>query len=231
MEKLSKIFFINLDRRPDRYEHFLKQCHDNNISYNKIQRFKALDGNSYEFSKEEKEMFKEVDYRTQNFSKRIMGNQLSHYYILKEMVEKNYEYIIIFQDDIQLRKEFKKELENVLNNIPDNAEIVNIAFHKFASYNQFIPWDLNQTEEEKEMAKQNINNYVCILNDTVNPCSLGYIVTLKGAKNLINHFKTNGFLRATDWNYNDYLRRKNIFYGSRLVLCTGNPNLGSDIFT
>lgn len=80
------------------------------------------------------------------------------------------------------------------------------------------------------MAKININDYVCILNETVNPCSLGYIVTLKGAKNLINHFNTVGFLRATDWNYNDYLRRKNIFYGSSLVLCTGNPNLGSDIF-
>ena len=230
MEKLSKIYFINLDRRPDRYEHFLKQCHDNYIEYNKISRFNALDGKIYNFSEEEKHMFRNVDYRTQNFSKRIMGNQLSHYYILKEMVKQNYSYIIIFQDDIQLRNDFKKELEKVINNIPENAEIINIAFHKFAAYNQFIPWNLNQRDEEKEMSKININDYVCLLNETVNPCSLGYIVTLKGAKNLIEHFNTVGFLRATDWNYNDYLRQKNIFYGSRLVLCTGNPNLGSDIF-
>ena len=230
MEHISKIYFINLDRRPDRYEHFLKQCHDNDIDYNKIVRFKALDGNIYEFSNEEKNMFKNVDYRTQNFSKRIMGNQLSHYYILKEMINKNYNYIIIFQDDILLRTNFKKELENVINNIPNDAEIINIAFHKFASYNQFIPWNLNQCEEEKLMVKININNYICILNDTVNPCSLGYIATLKGAHNLINHFNTNGFLRATDWNYNNYLIEKNIFYGSRLVLSTGNPNLKSDIF-
>jgi GR25 family glycosyltransferase involved in LPS biosynthesis len=230
MDKISKIYFINLDRRPDRYEHFLKQCHDNNIQFNKIQRFKALDGNSYEFNNKEKSMFKEVDYRTQDFSKRIMGNQLSHYYILKEMIDKNYNYIIVFQDDIQLRNDFKKELEKVMDNIPVNAELVNIAFHKFASYNQFIPWNLNQREEEKEMVKVNVNDNICILNDTINPCSLGYIVTLKGAKNLVNHFNTTGFLRATDWNYNDYLRKKNIFYGSRLVLCTGNPSLGSDIF-
>lgn len=230
MDKISKIYFINLDRRPDRYEHFLKQCHDNNIQFNKIQRYKALDGNSYEFNNKEKGMFKEVDYRTQDFSKRIMGNQLSHYYILKEMVDKNYDYIIVFQDDIQLRNDFKKELEKVMDNIPSDAELVNIAFHKFASYNQFIPWNLNQREEEKEMAKVNVNDGVCILNDTINPCSLGYVVTLKGAKQLLNHFNTNGFLRATDWNFNDYLRKKNIFYGSRLVLCTGNPSLGSDIF-
>ena len=110
-------------------------------------------------------MFRNVDYRTQNFSKRIMGNQLSHYYILKEMVEKNYNYIIIFQDDIQLRNDFKKELEKVINNIPENAEIINIAFHKYAAYNQFIPWNLNQRDEEKEMSKININDYVCLLND------------------------------------------------------------------
>ena len=182
------------------------------------------------FQKKKKKMFKKVDYKTQEFSKRIMGNQLSHFSILKEMINKNYNYIIICQDDIIFRNNFQKELENVMNNIPENAEIINIAFHKFASYSQFIPWDLNQCEEEKKMAKLNINDHVCILNDTVNPCSLGYIVTLTGAINLVNHFNTNGFLRATDWNFNDYLRRKNIFYGSRLVLCTGNNNFSSDIF-
>ena len=230
MNKLSKIYFINLDRRPDRYEHFLKECNDKEINYNKIQRFNALDGNLYNFSEKEKYMFRNVDYRTQNYAKKIMGNQLSHYYILKEMIEKNYEYIIIFQDDIIFRKDFKKELEYVLNNIPNNAEIINIAFHKFAAYNTFIPWDLNQRTEEKQMAKENINSFICLLNDTVNPCSLGYIVTLNGAKNMVNYFETEGFLRATDWNYNDYLRKKNIFYGSKLVLCTGDPSFGTDIF-
>lgn len=66
--------------------------------------------------------------------------------------------------------------------------------------------------------------------NTINPCSLGYIVTFNGAKNILDFFNRYGFLRATDWNYNDYLNSKNIFYGSTTVLCSGN-NLGSDIFT
>jgi len=227
---MDKIYIINLDRRPDRYEHFLKQCHDENIDYSKIKRFKALDGDTYQFSQQEKDLFKNVDYRTQNYAKKIMGNQLSHYYILQEMIENNYKNVIIFQDDIVLRKGFMKELNKVIKDIPKNAEIISIAFHKFAAYNQFIPWNLNE-KEDNTMVKTSINNTICLLNDTVNPCSLGYIVTLQGAKNLINHFNRNGFLRATDWNYNDYLRNKNIFYGSKLVLCTGNPNFSSDIFT
>jgi GR25 family glycosyltransferase involved in LPS biosynthesis len=228
MNKISKIYFINLDRRPDRYEHFLKECNKSNIDFNKIIRYKALDGNKYIFSDEEKRLFRNVDYRTQDYAKKIMGNQLSHYYILKEMIEKKYDYIIIFQDDVILRNNFCSELDNVLNNIPSDAEIINIAFHKYASYNTFIPWDLN--DPNNCMIKNNITKGICILQDTVNPCSLGYIVTLNGAKNLIEHFNKIGFLRATDWNYNDYLRNKNIFYGSSVVLCTGNPDFGSDIF-
>jgi GR25 family glycosyltransferase involved in LPS biosynthesis len=91
MNKISKIYFINLDRRPDRYEHFLKECNKSNIDFNKIIRYKALDGNKYIFSDEEKKLFRNVDYRTQDYAKKIMGNQLSHYYILKEMIEKKYE--------------------------------------------------------------------------------------------------------------------------------------------
>jgi hypothetical protein len=74
---------------------------------------------------------------------------------------------------------------------------------KYASYNTFIPWDLN--DPNNCMIKNNITKGICILQDTVNPCSLGYIVTLNGAKNLIEHFETNGFYRATDWNFNMYL--------------------------
>lgn len=231
MDKIDKIYYINLDRRPDRNEHFLKQCSIHSIPYNKIQRFRAIDGKKYNFSSQEKLMFQRVDYLSQHYVKNIMGNQLSHYNILLEMIEKNYKYIIIFQDDIIFKKNFISYLENVMNNIPNNAEIINIAFHQFAAYSTFIPWDITQEEKEKEMSKKNINDHMCILNDTVNPCSLGYIVTLQGAKNLVAFFKQVGFLRATDWNYNDYLNKKNIFYGSRVVLCTGNEKLGSDIFT
>jgi len=230
MNKISKIYFINLDRKPDRYEHFLKQCNDTSIDFNKVERYSAIDGNSYSFSDTELNYFKNVDYKGKYFEKNIYGNQLSHFNILKEMVRNNYEYIIIFQDDVMLRKNFVNHIDNLMTNIPNDSEIINIGYHKFASYNTFIPYNLNNNEET-EISKINITNYICKLNDTVNACSLGYIVTLNGAKNLINHFNNIGFLRATDRNYDDYLISKNIFYGSRLVLATGNNNFKSDIFT
>lgn len=227
MNKIDKIFYINLDTRPDRYEHFIKQCSEHNISYDKIIRYSAINGNITKFSNIEYDMFKNVDYIDQPYYKKIIGNQLSHYYILKNMIKNNYKNIIIFQDDVIYRKHFLNYLNKLMENIPNNAEIINIGFHEFAAYNKFVPWDFNKNNT---MIKEKINEEVCILNDTVNPCSLGYIVTLEGAKNLTRFFEKTGFLRATDWNYNDYLRNKNIFYGSNTVLCTGNPTLGSDIF-
>jgi GR25 family glycosyltransferase involved in LPS biosynthesis len=226
---MDKIYFINLDRRPDRYEHFLRQCYEKQIDYSKVIRYKALDGKTYKFNNTELDMFKNVDYKNQHYVNNIMGNQLSHYNILKEMIEHNYKHIIIFQDDVILRKDFTKEINKLIKNIPCDAEIINIGYHKFASFNNFIPYDLNNGEESA-LSKKNINENICLLNDTINPCSLGYIVTLKGANNLIDYFNKTGFLRATDWNYNDYLISKKIYYGSRLVLATGNPNFNSDIF-
>jgi GR25 family glycosyltransferase involved in LPS biosynthesis len=160
-----------------------------------------------------------------------MGNQLSHFNILNEMIKKRYNCIIICQDDVIFRNNFMSKLENIMNNIPSNAEIVNIGFHQFAAYEHFVPWDLNNKNDFEILGKKKINDEICILKDTVNPCSLAYIITLKGAINLVLFFKQYGFFRATDWNYNDYLNYKNIFYGSSTVLCTGNPSLGSDIFT
>jgi predicted O-methyltransferase YrrM len=46
----------------------------------------------------------------------------------------------------------------------------------------------------------------------------------------VNHIYQKGFTFATDFEYNSYLIKKNIFYTSKNVLATSNPNLGSDIF-
>lgn len=230
MDKLDKIYYINLDRRPDRREHFENQCKIEGIPLNKIQRFEALDGNTYNFSEEQLRMFSRCDFSRQPFFRKIMGNQLSHYNILKEMIDKQYEYIIILQDDVVFKNGFIQRIDTVLTSVPDDAEIINIGFNQNALYAHFVPWDLNSTNDRDTICKQKVNEDICIWSDTINPCSLGYIVTLKGATNLVAYFNTIGFLRATDWNYNDYLRARNIFYGSSTVLCTGNPNLGSDIF-
>ena len=146
MNKIDNIYYINLDRRPDRNTHFLNQCQQHGLPFSKIQRFKAVDGSTFNFSDKIYEMFARCDYfRTLKFyrennmdekrykvaerlAKCIMGNQLSHYYILLEMKQKNYDYIIIFQDDVTFKKGFINYID----------EIINIYIYIFIYINKYI---------------------------------------------------------------------------------------------
>jgi len=228
--KINKIYYINLDRRSDRNQHFLEQCYKFKFNINNIIRFKGIDGLTYTFTKDEENMFKNADYLMSDAKPKIMGNQLSHYYILKDMIKNNYNYIIIFQDDVILRDDFNVHINQLLKNIPDDAEIINFGFHKTAYLKYFESINFSDQNESTIKCTKNINDSVCILADNINPCSLAYLVTLKGAINLVNYFDTIGFLKATDWNYTDYLTNKNINYATRIVLCTGNSKFESDIF-
>lgn len=232
MEKIERFFYLNLDRRTDRKKHFIDECHRVMLPMDKVERYPALDGLVYNLTEKEKPMFEKCDYKNARFFNKIACNQLGHYYILKEIVNKKYEYAIIFQDDVILRDNFVNDLNNLMNNYPMDADLLNIGFHKFASMSRFIAWDLSRTplEDSQNLSNTKINDYVCKLKNGINPCSLAYIVSLQGAKNLIEYFDKVGFERATDGNFNDYCISNDIFYGSIPVLCTGNPNLGSDIF-
>jgi GR25 family glycosyltransferase involved in LPS biosynthesis len=233
MDKIDKVFYINLTRRSDRNENFIRSCLvDAQIPIDKIERFDALDGKTYVPTEKETQMFSKCDYLHETFYNNIVCNQLGHYYILKEIIKNKYNYAIVCQDDVYFRKDFQSYIKGLIDNLPDDAEMVNIGLHAFALYQNFIPWDLSRSADGDcvEICETKINEYICKLKKEINPCSLAYIVTLQGAINLVEYFDNNGFHRATDWNFNDYLSYKDIFYCSLPVLCSGNPMLSSDIF-
>jgi len=227
---LDKIYLINLERRKDRLNHFLNECKRESIPMNKFQRFSAIDSKTYNPSEEELKMFKNIDFDLNNSSgKACMCNQLSHYNIILDIIKNKYKKCIIFQDDVRLKHNFNNELNNVLNNIPKDAEIIWIGLHKIGSGSYFedFPLDINY---DKYYSKEKVNDAVCRLNDDINPCSLAYIITYNGAKKYIEYLRQEGFIHATDINFRDYLLSKNIHYGSYNVLCTGNSKFKSDVF-
>lgn len=232
MEKINKIFYINLDRAPERKEHFLNQCIIHNIPSEKIERFDAIDGLMYEFKKNELSMFRRADFllNPENILKKIIGNQLSHYYVLKNIIKNKHQYSIICQDDVKFKPGFIEHIDNIMNHFPENAELINIGLHEFAEGSDFVEWNFNNGNDDEKVCKILINDYVSIWNDNLNPCSLAYIVSLEGAKKIVTHFEMFGFRKTTDYNFIDYLINNNIFYGSNCVLATTNTEFESDIF-
>ena len=239
MEKIDNIYLINLERRPDRRQHFLQQCQKENIPLDKVSRIQAIDGLKHVINNKELCMFSKTDfvYKYMNSNRvdytmnRLIGNQLSHYYTLCEIIKKEFKYTIIFQDDAILIPNFVKYIDNIMNNLPDDSEIINIGLHKKSMFNEFESWEFNtETDDTEKISSQFVNKYICKLKPELNPSSLAYIISLDGAKKIVNHFNNVGFKRATDYNFNEYLINNNIFYSSNIILVTGNPEFRSDVF-
>jgi GR25 family glycosyltransferase involved in LPS biosynthesis/predicted O-methyltransferase YrrM len=234
--KIDKIYYINLENRTDRNKHFLEQCSKTQIPLEKIKRFEAINGLTHNFSLEETNMFKNANYLDMPTKLKIMGNQLSHFNIFLEMINNNFEFIIVCQDDIVFKDGFTKYIDLLVSNLPEDAEIVHFGFHKYAVRDIFLPFDLSSNNNDtNSLIYQNVNNYVCKLRPDFNALynsnnTTGYILTLQGAKNYVQYVLQNGFKYATDCDINKYLIDKNIYYGSNTVLATTVNEFGSDVF-
>lgn len=233
LKSIDKIYYINLSKREDRNKHFLEEMRKQNVPKEKIQRFEAVNGLEYYFLKKEESLFKNVNYLYMPTKLQIMGNQLSHFKIFQEMIERNYKYVIVCQDDVVLKDNFTSYIDRLMCNIPEDTEILHFGFHKYAVRDVFLPWDLSQ--EGDDISYSVVNQMVGRLAPDFNAVynsnnTTGYILTLKGAKNYVEYILENGFKYATDCDINEYLIRKNIYYGSRVVLATTLPNFGSDVF-
>jgi GR25 family glycosyltransferase involved in LPS biosynthesis/predicted O-methyltransferase YrrM len=236
LNMINKVYYINLLKREDRKRHFMDEIKKHNIPEEKIVRFDAINGPEYKFSNDELQLFQNVNYSYMPTKLQIMGNQLSHLKIFQEMISKNYNYIIVCQDDIVFKDGFTDYIDELMTHIPDNAEVIHFGFHKYAVRDVFLPWDLSKTGSyDDKIAYKIVNKSVCQLVPDFNALynsnnTTGYILTLNGAKNYMQYVLENGFKYATDCDMNEYLINKDIYYGSKTVLATTVPNFGSDVF-
>ena len=199
---IDKIYYINLLHRRDRNMHFIDQMEKHNIPAEKFERFDAINGAEYLFSEDEFNLFKNANFLNMVTAPRIMGNQLSHFKLFQLMIERNYKYIIICQDDIIFKDGFVGYIDELARELPDDAEMVHFGFHKYAVRDVFLPWDLSSTTRD-EISHENINDAVCRLRPHFTEnynChnSTGYILTLNGAKNYVKYTLENGFKYGTD---------------------------------
>jgi hypothetical protein len=138
---------------------------------------------------------------------------------------------LILQDDVLFCPNFLSRFNLVSQSIPQDAQVINIGFHEKACNSYFKKFRFTNKENDLEFLQEEaVNEHVCKLKKNINPCSLSYILTDVGAASLFSYFTIHGFKGACDTNLDEYLKAKNIFYGSTKVLCTGNSNLPSDIF-
>ena len=94
-DRFDKVYCVNLERRPDRMQHFKDQV----IKYDlgEYQRFDAIDGKKLNMS----------DYNT-NLNCGELGVILSNIEILRDAISNNYETIVVVEDDCLFLEDVKK---------------------------------------------------------------------------------------------------------------------------
>jgi GR25 family glycosyltransferase involved in LPS biosynthesis len=112
-------FVINLKRRPDRLKEFHERCplNDVNIVY-------GFDAKNYnDESEEDMQLFKKVKCYYPGEG----GVFVSHLRIFQEIVNKNYPFAFIMEDDAEFTDGFLEKYNLVISNIPIGTDILYIG--------------------------------------------------------------------------------------------------------
>jgi len=108
----DKIYCINLEKRKDR----LEKCNQEFIKHRlNVDIFKAIDGNSYDTSN----MFVNPTIEKGN-----VGCVLSHLKIIQDAQHKNYDKILILEDDIIFDNELNKKFEQYIKELPHDWDML-----------------------------------------------------------------------------------------------------------
>lgn len=178
-----KIFILNLKKRLDRKNNVIQQFKSANFSevYN---FYEAIDASNIEEDIEMATLFKVNDFACR---KGFIGCALSHYNmwidLLKDPIN---DYYVIFEDDITLCKDFSTYFNNakdVMQNFVKKIDILFLGYH----------------DSIKMTDNQNMIDLIPFNQTKYIGGFFSYIITKKGAQNMLNYIETNGICHGIDY--------------------------------
>lgn len=226
---LDKIYLINLEQSTDRLEHFKNEVKRCNLPEDKIQIFKAIDGNSHIFTPDEEQLLEKMDNKYHQDNNRIKACFLSHYYVLKDIEKNGYRKCLVLEDDVRFVSDIKSQLNNLTTNLDEIEKwyIVYIGLHSVADGSYFEDFPIEDSYDSSFFCKKKITDYIGVFNDGFNPCTLSYLVNGSNVSKIIEEMTIHP--GAADYCYNNILRGLDAFYCAVHVLATGNSNLDTTI--
>jgi hypothetical protein len=122
-EQKFKTYVVNLDRRPDRWEIFKK----NATEIDNYERFSAVDGKLIKNSTQLQQIFESNDYYMR---RGMVGCLLSHIKIYTELINSEYNYFTILEDDVEFTPDFKNKFDNIMTQVNNkNWDLIFLGHH------------------------------------------------------------------------------------------------------
>ena len=248
--RLAKVYFINLDRKPDRRKHIESYFPDDQ----RLIRIPAVDGlTQRHVILQERPFFNNhdlqlaLDYQGSNAPDKVepqygcydtdihfavMGNAISHVNAWKRVVQDLQDptdVALIMQDDAIICPRMLKDMDRIIADMPKDAHVLWLSRHLWAIGGHFVKIDFDEEPDIERLFEDKTTDITGRLKDSSNPCSLAYLVTRRGAQWLLD--MTPCVDRAMDYHMNTLLRRHGIHYATyRAYVTSDTKNFRSDIF-
>ncbi len=202
--KKVPIVVINLKRRPDRWEAWLKEARRVGIS--DFLRWEAVDGQSLVMTPEIQNLFRDNDF---SMRRGVVGCALTHMNIWLHIVENNIPELIVFEDDAR----FNDPLV-----VPELLQGWELFYYGGPPFKGIYPPGVP------------ISDTVMVpkLPDDLYFTTIAYMISYSGAHKLLDRLTKVGFNKAADWFMRDTFEKLNVFCYKKLIVYP-DQNFGSDI--
>jgi GR25 family glycosyltransferase involved in LPS biosynthesis len=128
LEGIDVIYWINLDRSPDRRKRMKKMFKDPAFKGKKIIRISAVDGKAPDIDQVLNANFEGM--QPEKFTKVEYACLLSHLNTIKQFSESNDQVALIMEDDMTLefKPYWKKSAKEIMNKAPSDWEIIQLCY-------------------------------------------------------------------------------------------------------
>ncbi|XP_063397167.1 glycosyltransferase 25 family member-like [Mytilus trossulus] len=189
----DKIYIVHLKRRIERRQRLEKAADEMRLDFT---YFHAVDGRNMTYGE--------------------IGCVLSHYYVLEDMIVKNYQRVLILEDDAQFVPMFRKQLSR-----------------SFADIEEFVPdWDLLFLGRKpmNETADKYVDGTHFAMWPDFSYWALAYAITRKGAKKILKQKPLHKLVPTDEliplmYNRHPMEEWKKLFYPNDLKAVATNPLL------
>ena len=208
---IDKIFIINLEKRVEKKKKMISRT-KNLLQFN-IEIFKGIDGSNIDKSFLDRENIKirsnwKNPYTKNVITKGEIGCALSHIKIWETIIERNYKYTLIIEDDIVFENNFVEKVKGYFNQINN----LNFDFDLFYLSRKSFEPDLAKYSDN--IYKPNFSYWTC-----------GYILSFNGALKLINSKYKKDLIPVDEFLPQCYINLNNKFNVKDFNAIVGVPHL------
>lgn len=215
-----KTYVLNLDRRPDRWENFVKKAQP--IEFLNYERFSAIDGSKLKSTTQLQRIFDGNDY---NMQVGAVGCAMSYFKMLTELINSEYDAFLFLEDDIEISKDFDIKFFSLCKQLKNEEWDVMFIGHHIRNVAD------KSYKENKIPTIEKWDVYTSFQNSLGG--TIGFMVSKNGASRFLDFVNRNRLINCIDTALQKSANELDVYYCTpHLVFSecyTNNRNVDTDI--